>query len=160
MEPSYLIEVTQGPKELGKDLVLIKEDHLTTDVIGVVVKCGDIKGKTLGEVDEIAERINYMFNRTTVRQITTIESQMRQAVAHPAEVTDNFKAYKVNKVLVVVAGEISNEARTRLEREVISQVEGVHGIKWLVDNFTDFYPEVFFEGKVTVMDNQTVSGRG
>ena len=149
MEPSYLIEVTQGPKELGKDLVLIKEDHLTTDVIGVVVKCGDIKGKTLGEVDEVAKRVNYMFNATTTRQIETIESQMRQAIAHPAEVKDNFKPYKVNKVLVVVAGEISSEARTRLEREVIGGVEGIHGIMWLVDNFTDFYPEVFFEGKVT-----------
>jgi hypothetical protein len=43
MEPSYIVEVTQGPKELGKDLVLIKSDKVTTDVIGVVVKCGDVR---------------------------------------------------------------------------------------------------------------------
>ncbi len=58
MEPSYLIQVTQGTDELGKDLVLIKKDKFTTDVIGVVVKLGDVKGKLLGEVDEVIERVN------------------------------------------------------------------------------------------------------
>ncbi len=62
MEPVYTVEVTQGAKELGKDLVLFKQDKLTTDVIGVVVKLGNVKGKTLGDVDEVIKDVHGAFD--------------------------------------------------------------------------------------------------
>ncbi|MCA1619899.1 MAG: hypothetical protein LC795_11420 [Acidobacteria bacterium] len=148
MEPSYTIEVTQGTKELGKDLVLVKQDNLTTDVIGVVVKCGDIKAKTLGEVDVITGEVNSFLSKTLERKTSEIESQIRQAFAHEAELVEFFRTLPVNKVKVIIAGEISNQARIRLEKEIHGPVE-VEGIDWLISNFTNFYPQVFFEGQVT-----------
>jgi hypothetical protein len=144
MEPSYAIEVTQGPKELGKDLVLVKHDNLTTDVIGVVVKIGNIKAKTLGEVDELAERANAAL-KSGDRKTKEIESQIKQAFAHKAELKDFVEKLPVNKVKVIISGEISKEARFRLEKEIYGPVE-VHGINWLIANFTSFYPQVFLRG--------------
>jgi hypothetical protein len=148
MEPSYTIEVTQGPKELGKDLVLVRQDALTTDVIAVVVKCGNIKGKTLGEVDEVLDRVELALIKKPDRKMREIESQIKQSFAHKAELANFFQTLPVNKVIVIVAGEISREARTRLEKEIHGPVE-VHGINWLVTHFTQHYPHVFFEGQVT-----------
>jgi GTPase SAR1 family protein len=148
MEPSYTVEVTQGPKELGKDLVLVRKDALTTDVIAVVVKRGNIRGKTLGEVDNVLDRVEVALSTKNDRKRREIESQIRQSFSHPAELTNFFNTLRVNKVIVVVAGEISKEARARLEKEIHGQVE-VHGISWLIRNFTQYYPHVFFEGKVT-----------
>lgn len=148
MEPSYTIEVTQGPKELGKDLVLVRQDALTTDVIGVVVKCGNIKGKTLGEVDEVLDRVELALTKKSDRKTREIESQIKQSFAHKAELANFFQTLPVNKVIVIVAGEISKEARTRLEKEIHGPVE-VYGINWLVAHFTQHYPHVFFEGQVT-----------
>lgn len=148
MEPSYTIEVTQGPKELGKDLVLVRQDALTTDVIGVVVKCGNIKGKTLGEVDEVLDKVELALTKKPDRKTREIESQIKQSFAHTAELANFFQTLPVNKVIVIIAGEISKEARTRLEKEIHGPVE-VHGINWLVTHFTQHYPHVFFEGQVT-----------
>lgn len=148
MEPSYLIQVTQGTDELGKDLVLIKKDKLTTDVIGVVVKLGDVKGKLLGEVDEVIERVvNFTSKEVTV--IKQVNTQIKQSFRHEAEVKDALEKYKVNKVIVVIAGEISNEGRTRIVKEVDVSEEYIHGINWLVESFTEFYPQIYFDGKVT-----------
>lgn len=148
MEPGYTVEVTQGPKELGKDLVLVRKDALTTDVIAVVVKRGNMKGKTLGEVDDVLGRVEVALSTKNDRKRREIESQIRQSFSHPAEVTDFFNTLPVDKVIVIVAGEISKEARARLEKEIHGRVE-VHGISWLVRHFTQYYPHVFFEGKVT-----------
>jgi GTPase SAR1 family protein len=148
IEPEYVVEVTHGPKELGKDLILVRIDNLTVDVIGIVVKCGDIKGKTLGEVDELVERIDSALLQKGNRKAREIESQIRQAFLHEAELADFFRTLPVTKVIVLIAGQISREARLRLEKEKYGSVE-VHGLNWLVRNFTAHYPYVFFEGELT-----------
>lgn len=149
MEPTYRVEVTQGPKELGKDLVLIKNDHVTTDVIGVVVKCGDIKGKTLGEVDEIIADIEDTFIFKGNRKFEEVLSQVKQATSHPAEVSFSIEKFPVNKVIVLIAGSVSSEARTRINGEIRDRVDQINGVDWLIDKFTEFYPEIFFEGRIT-----------
>jgi len=149
MEPSYLIQITQGTNELGKDLVLIKKDKFTTDVIGVVVKLGDVKGKLLGEVDEVVERVNEMFNAKELNIIKQVNTQIKQSFRHEAEIKDALEKYKVNKVMVIISGEISDEGRKRIVKEVDVSEEYVHGIQWLVEKFTEYYPQVFFDGKVT-----------
>lgn len=148
IEPEYVVEVTHGPKELGKDLILVRLDNLTADVIAVIVKCGDIKGKTLGDVDELVERVDITLKENRNRKTREIESQIRQAFLHEAELSDFFRKLPVNKVIVVVAGQISKEARIRLEKENYGPVE-VQGLNWLVTNFTAYYPYIFFEGKLT-----------
>lgn len=146
MEPDYLVEVTHGPSERGKDLVIVKQDKIASLVIGVVVKCGAIHAKTLGEVDELSARVEEVFPKQTPRKLQEIESQIRQAQANPAEMPAVFKKLPIDKVYVVIAGQVSNAARTRLENEVQGKGE-ILDIQWLVNNFTDFYPQVFFEGK-------------
>jgi GTPase SAR1 family protein len=148
MEPTYTVEVTQGASEHGKDLVLVKQDKLTVDVIGVVVKCGNIKAKTLGEVEEVNDRVNRALTYNSEMKTREVESQIKQAFAHEAELKDFFETLPVNKVIAIIAGDISREARVRLEKEMDGPVE-VHGIDWLITNFTDFYPQVFFEGALT-----------
>ncbi len=86
---------------------------------------------------------------TTKKKIEEIDSQIRQCFSHDAEIKDDFKTYKVNKVFVIISGEISNEGRNRLGKELGGKTENVHGIRWLVENFTEHYPEVFFEGEAT-----------
>jgi predicted NACHT family NTPase len=53
----------------------------------------------------------------------------------------------VNKVFVVLAGDISNQARTRLAKEAKGPLE-IFDMNWMIKNFTAYYPQVFFEGQV------------
>lgn len=116
MEPSYAVEVTHGNKEHGKDLVLVKHDKLTIDVIGIVVKRGNIKAKTLGEVEELKSRINTALTYKSEMKTRDIESQIIQAFSHEAELKNFAEALPVNKVITIIAGELSSEARVRLEK--------------------------------------------
>lgn len=148
MEPNYPVEVTHGVDELGKDLVIIKKDNMTTDVIGVVVKRGNVMASTLGDVDEIITTVNGLLKSKPDRKLREIQSQINQAFAHPAEFKTRFKELPVDKVFVVLAGDISKRGRNRLANESNGPVV-VFDMDWLIDEFTDYYPEIFFEGKVT-----------
>ena len=86
MRPNYTVEITHGPNEFGKDLVMVRIDDLTKDVIAIVVKCGKITGNTRGKVDEI-------------------RSQVEQALLHPVEMKSVYEELPVSKVLVMVAGQ-------------------------------------------------------
>ena len=146
MEPNFTIEITHGPGELGKDLVIVKKDKLSIDVIGAIVKRGNIGAKTLGEVDTLKTQIKNVFSMSMGKKIKEIESQIEQAFANPAEMKTIFRELKIYRVFVVLVGELSNQARTRLTTEINENVE-VKDINWLIDNFTDYYPQVFFEGE-------------
>ncbi len=148
MEPNYVVEVTHGSTEFGKDLVIVKQDKFGSDAIGVVVKCGDIKGTTLGEVDQIKGRIKTAVE-SGAKKIREVSSQIEQALAHPAALKSVFETIQVTKVFCVIAGGCSNQARTRLEKEVVNNAPvEVFDLDWLVDSFTEFYPQIFFEGRV------------
>ncbi len=147
MEPDYTVEITHGTREFGKDLVMIKNRGLVTHVIGVVVKRGAINGKTLGDVDDLKSRAHSVLSSTAEKRIEEIRSQIDQAFAHPAEMKSILADLPISTVYVVIAGEFSNNARRRLISELKSEVE-VLDINWLIDNFTEFYPEIFFEGRV------------
>ena len=53
MYPDSYVEVTHGNTELGKDLVVLSNDALGDRLTGIIVKVGDIKGKTAGIIKEI-----------------------------------------------------------------------------------------------------------
>lgn len=141
MEPSYDIQITHGPNEFGKDLVIVKEDNFSTDVIGVAVKRGDIFAKTSGDVEPLVDAISLMLN-SAGREVV---SQVKQAVRHRAVIKTKFETLKVTTVFVVIAGNVSRNARERIVREVTEPVE-IFDITWLVNNFTEFYPNIFFVG--------------
>lgn len=147
MQPDYTTEITHQAGELGKDLVIVKRDKIGIDVLGVVVKTGNIRGTTLGEVDEIKTRVKNTFSHGTQRKMEEIISQVEQAFHNPAEMKTIFSKLRVSKVVVVLAGEMSRSARQRLDAEVQGLVE-IKDINWLIESFTEYYPEVFFEGRV------------
>ena len=147
MEPDYTVEITHGPQELGKDLVMVKSDKFTCEVIGVVVKCGDIKGKTLGDIDNLKDRVETALSQGAEKRVQEIKSQIEQALAHPAEMKSILENLPVSKVFVVLAGEFSKHARIRLIREEFASKPEIFDINWLIDKFTEFYPQFFFEGR-------------
>ncbi|HAJ32740.1 MAG TPA: hypothetical protein DCK79_05145 [Candidatus Atribacteria bacterium] len=146
MEPNYTIEITHGVRELGKDLVIVKKDKIGIDVIGLIVKIGNIKAKTLGDVDEIKHHVKAMFSRKKELKIKEIESQIEQALTHPAEIKTIFEKLPVSKVIVILVGTFSRQAVERLTKEIEGNVE-IRDIDWLTDKFSEYYPQVFFEGK-------------
>ena len=148
MEPDYLVEITHGPEELGKDIVIVKKDKIGIDVIAVIVKVGNIRAKTLGRVDEVKSQAGKVYSKSLSKGlINNIESQIGQALRNPAEMKTIFQTIPVDKVFIVIAGEISSQARKRLEREIEGRVE-IKDVFWLIDRFTNYYPRVFFEGLV------------
>ncbi len=128
MDPDSLVEITHGHDEYGKDLVMVKDDPFGRTVTAIVVKTGDIRAKTLGKIDQV-------------------KSQVDQATTHPARLRAIAGPLPVSAVWVVLAGELSNQAHTRL-REVSAPDLRVYDLNWLVESFTEYYPQVFFEGRV------------
>lgn len=146
MEPTFSVAVTHGADEFGKDLVVVKKDKLMTEVVGVVVKKGDIKGTTAGDVDGLK---NSVANITGAhkKRILEIESQIDQAFKHPAEMPQIFAKLPVNHVIVMLAGDISSNARKRLTSELQGSIT-VRDMDWMVDVFSEHYPQIFFEEEV------------
>jgi hypothetical protein len=144
MEPTYWVEVTHGSDEFGKDLVIVRKDRLAADVIAVVVKKGDIRGKTAGDVDVVKERITKA-DSAKGRVTREILSQIEQATAHDAVLSAYVSKLKPSKVFVVLVGTMSKQARQRLDMEV-GALGRIIDLPSLVDLFTDYFPQVFFEG--------------
>lgn len=98
LDSSYTVEITQGQNELGKDLLLFKQDKLMSSIIGVVVKRGDIKGDTLGEANEIIEKV-----KTPVmsKQLKEVVTQLRMTNKHNSIISTSFAELKVNDFLVI-----------------------------------------------------------
>jgi hypothetical protein len=155
MNLNWWVEVTHGDDEFGKDLVIVRDDALGSDVIAVVVKRGDIRGKTSGDVDVLAERVSDALTAKGERITREIESQIRQAKSHDAVSRDRVSRLQVNQVIAIVVGEMSANARQRLEKEVMPQGK-VFDLPWLVDSFTAYYPQVFFEGRVVDVLDQLI----
>ena len=128
--PDSSVHITHGSQELGKDLVITYKDAYGDRSMAVVVKSGNVTGKTSGRVDEIV-------------------SQVRQAHDNPAEIPSRVEPFLVDFVWVVIAGEISQNARKRLESEwPKGKSKHIRGLERLVGDFTEYYPEVFFQGQV------------
>ena len=154
MEPNYAVEITHGAQEFGKDLVIVKLDNFTQEVIGVVVKCGNIRGKTHGHVDDLKFHTKTVLSEREAvlsegdkKKLEEIRSQTEQTLAHPAEIKSILEDLPISKVYIVLNGEFSNNARKRLNKEFGTEIE-IFDINWLIDHFTKFYPQIFFEGRV------------
>lgn len=130
IEPDNYIEITHGAQEQGNDLVIIRKDRYFGDsIIGVIVKSGKIGGRTKGRVDEI-------------------KSQIDQSLTSHMRLKGVVKPLFISEIWVIVAGEISGRAQKRLEREKKGLNIRIFDIKWLVEKFTDFYPEIFFDERI------------
>lgn len=129
MDPNAHIEITHGTEEYGKDLVMIRKDKFQRSIVGILVELGKIHGDTVGKVDEI-------------------KSKIEQAFSHPVKLKTTLKDLSVSDVWVMIAGEVSKNARQRMKREFHDKRIEIYDMDWLIDNFTDYYPQVFFDGEL------------
>lgn len=148
LEREATVAITHGPGELGKDLVLVKDEPLGTRVVAFVVKRGKLSGKAHGLISEIKE-------------------QVQEALTHPAHLDEFVKPLQVKQVYIVVAGPVSATARTRLQAESLGSVQEVWDLDRLTSLFTDYYPALFFDAesidyiqtKITSLERHTMFSR-
>lgn len=139
MEPNYRVETSSLP---ALDLVVVKEDTITKDVIGVAIKRGNIMSKTLAEVESLVTSVNQIFN-TKVEVLFTTDSRGHL----PGTSKTSPQTISINKVFIVVTGAISNRGIRILNKQSVGPIE-LFDLEWLVESFTEFYPQVFYEGAV------------
>lgn len=151
MQPDYTVIKTHGPSERGKDIVIVRKENIRETVIAVVVKRGSITGKTLGEIDNIKSTVNKInLDAKEEKTLSEIKSQIEQSDSNVADLPVLYKNIKVNEIWVVLAGDFSGNAKDRLHKEIDQKIQNldVFDIVWLVDNFTKYYPHVFFNMEI------------
>ena len=129
MEPNSTVEITHGPSELGKDLVMINETRFGKEVTAIVAKTGVIGGRTMGKAEEIGRQVD-------------------NCLEHPARLKTVAGDLRIDKVIVMVAGDFTQQGQQRVEAKIKNKPVKCYDSKWLVEQFTEYYPEVFFEGSV------------
>ncbi len=129
------IEITHGSDEHGRDLVIKRQDPYGQEFVGIIAKKSKqpkkITAKNAGVIDEII-------------------CQIGQSTAHPCFLTEIAAgSVQISSVWVVFVGTLTGEASERIEHELKTRLVRVFPLGWLVENFTKFYPEVFFEGELS-----------
>lgn len=148
MEPAYSTVITYGANERGKDLVIVKHDNIGIDVTAVVVRCGSIKEASAAAIDQLKKEVTDIIRAGSIRKFHEVESQVKEALEHPAEVQTIFRDLPVNKIIVVVVGDFHRQARKRLVTDVSINQGDVRDIDWLIDRCTEYYPQIFFDQEV------------
>lgn len=143
-EPTYLVEITHGTSEYGKDLVIVHSNSITNNAYAIIAKTGSIKGITAGDVDDICLKVNKILSQKNPKKLDEIISQIHQTEKHDANLKYIFDTLKINLIIVVLSGEISKNAKSRLNKEVTIPIE-YYDIHRLISEFTNNYPEIFFE---------------
>lgn len=138
-KPDSVVEITHGAEELGKDLVVVEKGVFGKEVTGIVVKTGVIGGKTMGKVAEIADQVEQCFD-------------------HPARLKTITEPLKISRVWIMAAGPFTSKGHIRLQAKLakISSAIQIFDITWLAEQFTTFYPQVFFEGAVIEFINEKI----
>lgn len=132
MEEGARCEITHGPEEYGRDIVLRRSSPFGQEYIAIVVKRGDtqgkISGRTAGPVDEIISQVN-------------------QSVAQKCHLKEiEIATVDVGEAWVMFFGRLTNSAVKRILAEAPPLRFEPFAIGWLADHFAEFYPEVFFAG--------------
>jgi hypothetical protein len=135
--------ITHGTNELGKDLIIIQPSKIAMFVTAVIVKKGVLSGKSSGAIDDVHNKIS-RYKNLSKATLSELESQVRQSSSHNANIEFSVENFKIDKIILVIVGNITHNALKRLE-ELTSVGIIVQDIKWLVDNFTEYYPQVYFE---------------
>lgn len=129
MARDSVVEITHGVDEFGKDLVMVKKEPWGQKTTAIIVHKGNIKAKTIGNIEKI-------------------NSQIKQAFEHPAKLKTILEDLTVSEVLVIIVGVFSLNAKERILKEIKSPNIYILDINWLINKFTDHYPQVFFQGRL------------
>jgi len=131
IDASAEVNITHSSTELGADLVVIRKDDFRESISSVVVSMGHLRGETGAKVERIS-------------------SQIKQSMDIPRKIGTRVEEVQTTEIWLVIAGEISEGARKRLKFQLKPEYKGVLNfmdIDWLIQKFTDKYPEVFFGGE-------------
>jgi hypothetical protein len=143
MNPNCFVELTHGSREFGKDLVIVNKQGSFITTVAIIVKKSKISGNTLGEVDSLLETIDIIDKvNKDEKHLREIESQIKQAETIDSQLKIDWHKHFTNQIIVYVLGDISLEGRQRLGKQSILPIQ-VHGILDIVNQFTEYYPEVF-----------------
>lgn len=135
MESKSLVEITHGSDEHGRDLVIKRQDPWGEEFIGIVVKKGDRSGKITNRSKGV---------------VGEIISQIDQATAVPCFLKEIYAgSVNISAVWVVFVGRLTRGASERIEYQVKTRFVRLFPLAWLVEKFSEFYPEVFFEGEAS-----------
>lgn len=134
MEDKDLIEMTHGNDEYGRDLVIEHKDPWGKRYIGVVVKKGDASGKITGKSAKVVDEIIM---------------QTREALSQPCPLHEiSTDIVRISEIRVIFVGKLTTTAVMRVVHEVKTAYVQPFAIGWLTEKFTEYYPEVFFQGKL------------
>ena len=119
---------THGPNELGRDIIICQPDPIKATNTAVVVKMDKLSGQSLD------------------RPIMDIVGQVQQCFEINIKAKDAFNEIPIDKVLIIVMGEISNNAAINLEAK-LAMYKGRYtklDINDMLDYFDQYYPEIFY----------------
>lgn len=121
------VYITHGRDEMGRDLIISKQDPTGTENIAVVVKMDKLSGSASDKsVHEVIMQINQCF------QV-------------PKAVEDQLKALKTDRCYVCIFGEISNKVQDNLDASLRAHEGRIKyfDIEKLIEYFTEYYPNIF-----------------
>ena len=143
MDKNDLVEITHASDEFGRDLVIRHEDAWGETYIGVVVKKGKASGRITGESAGVVDKMLM---------------QTKEALSQPCALREISAAVvNISELRVIFVGELTTAAVWRVENEIEAASVRVFPLGWLVDKFSEHYPEVFFHGKLAEFINEEIS---
>ena len=128
MYPQAIVEITHGPDEQGADLVIVADSPVGRQVFGCIVHKGNIAAGTAGDIAKLVD-------------------QTRQTYSHPRRIKATGDLFDVDNVWIVLVGEFTDGGARRFRAEVAPTPSRVRRFElpWLVQTFSEYYPEVFFQ---------------
>ena len=115
------VQITHGNTELGSDLLVIRTDQFRESIASVVVSMGDLAGET-------------------GHQIARLTEQIKQCIDIPREAPTRLDSAYTTEVWLVIAGNITPNARKRLIYQVKQEYKTaltIYNIEWLGNNEVD-----------------------
>lgn len=119
---------THGTDEFGRDVIICQSDPIKDINTAVVVKMDKLSGQSLD------------------KPILDIIGQVQQCFEIDIKAKDSFNKIPIDKVFIIVIGEISNNAEVNLDAKLM-MYKGRYtrlDINNMLDYFNEFYPEIFY----------------
>lgn len=143
MEINDPVEITHSNDEYGRDLVIEHKDTWGKRYIGVIVKKSDSSGKITGESGKVIDKI---------------VMQTREALSNPCPLCEiSVDVVTISDIKVIFVGKLTKHAVWRVQHEVKEAFIQLFAIGWLIEKFTEYYPEVFFQGKLAEYIKEQIS---
>lgn len=143
MEINDPVEITHSNDEYGRDLVIERKDAWGKRYIGVIVKKGASSGKITGKSGKVIDKI---------------VMQTREALSNPCPLREiSADVVRISEIKVIFVGKLTTHAVWRVQNEVKGASIQPFAIGWLIEKFTECYPEVFFQGKLAEYIKEQIS---